>query len=119
MDAGAPNFDLPVLAADPLQQPVRPLAHEISRPKKSTRGRAVAFNAAGGAAPIDPKSQRHVGTCDDQLSDLARRRVASMLVDQRQAVAWKRIADGNSRVVSAAGIIDEPLHHGCFSGGIN
>src|SRR5881628_3729937 len=41
IDAGAPNLDLPVLAADPLQQPVGPLAHEISRPEKSARGRAI------------------------------------------------------------------------------
>ena len=119
IDAGAPNLDLPVLAADPLQQPVGPLAHEISRPEQSTGGRAVAFNAAGGATSIDPMSQRHVWASDDELSDLTRRRVASMLVDQRQAVAWERIADGNSRVVSPAGHIDEPLHHRRFSGGIN
>jgi len=31
IDAGAANLHQPVLAADPLQQSVRPLAHEISR----------------------------------------------------------------------------------------
>src|SRR5206468_5680075 len=97
IDAGASNLDLPVLAADPLQQPVGPLAHEISRPEKSARGRAIAFNAVGGATSIDPKSQRHVGASDDQFSDLARRGVAPILVDQCQAVAWERIADGNTR----------------------
>src|SRR6185436_4160676 len=86
---------------------------------ESTIGRAVAFNAALGAASIDPESQCHVRAFDDELADLARWRVASMLVDQRQAVAWQRTADGNSRVVSAAGHIDEPLHHRRFSSGIN
>jgi hypothetical protein len=42
-----------------------------------------------------------------------------MLVDQREAVAWNRVADGNSRVVRAAGIIDETLHHRRFRGGID
>ena len=42
-----------------------------------------------------------------------------MLVDQRQAVAWKRIADGNPRLVSAPGNIDKPLHHRRLGGGIN
>src|ERR1700680_4072177 len=59
-DAGTPNLDLPVLAADPLQQPIGPLAYEISRPEKSTRGRCAVAFTAGDAASIDPKSQRHV-----------------------------------------------------------
>ena len=65
------------------------------------------------------KVPAHVRACDHELSDFARRRGASILVDQCQAVAWKRIADRNSRVVSAAGIIDEPLHHRRFGGGVN
>jgi hypothetical protein len=31
IDAGASNLDLPVFAAHPFQQPVGPLAHQISR----------------------------------------------------------------------------------------
>src|SRR5262249_47976975 len=54
IDAGAPNFDLPILAAHPFQQSVGSLAHQISRPEESRRGGAVAFNAAGGAMSLDP-----------------------------------------------------------------
>src|SRR5580704_15719777 len=85
--ASAPNLDLPVLAAHALQQSVRPLAHQVARPKYSRRPSVAACNAIGG-----PKSQRHVRAPDDQLTDLAWTRVASIFVDQRQAVAWKRIA---------------------------
>src|SRR6266508_4148843 len=64
-------------------------------------------------------SQRHIWAADDELSDLARWRAASIVVDQRQAVAGERTANGKSGIATAAGAIDEPLHHRCFSGGIN
>ena len=41
IDADAAYLDLPVLAADPLQQPVGPLAHEVSRSKESGSMRAA------------------------------------------------------------------------------
>src|SRR5206468_1357100 len=56
-DAGAANLHLPVLAADPFQQPVGPLTYEIARPEQSTIGTiaftVAAFTAASGASSID------------------------------------------------------------------
>src|SRR6202011_2253036 len=61
LDADAADLDLPVLAAEPLQQTVGPLAYEIPRSEKSIRGCAVAivFNAIGDAASVGPQAQRH------------------------------------------------------------
>ena len=68
---------------------------------------------------IDPVSQRHVWACDDQLPTSPGGAVRPSLVDHRQPVAWERIADGDAGIVAPAGVIDEPLHHRRFSGGID
>src|SRR5258708_6945500 len=90
---GAANLDLPVLAAHPLQHSVGPLAYQISSPEQAKSGRGIALMIATRA------TERHVRAAHDQFPHFAWRRVASIFVDQRQAVARERIADGNSRVI--------------------
>src|SRR5262245_4922728 len=84
IDPDAANLDLPILAADSFQQPVRPFAYKVSGPENTA------------------KSQRHVRARDNQLSDFARQCAASVLVDHGEPVSRERIADGNARVVTAA-----------------
>jgi hypothetical protein len=74
-------LDLPVLAADSLQQPVGPLASEVPGAKYSPSALATAFNALVSTTPPDPTSQRNVGAFDDELADFAGRRGATIFID--------------------------------------
>jgi len=74
-------FDLPVLAADSLQQPVGPLAHEVPCAKNPPSAPATAFNALVRKTPFDPTSQRNIWACDNELADFAGGRGATLFVD--------------------------------------
>src|SRR5207245_1341096 len=107
-----------VLAADALQQPVTPPAHEVSGTKNPASGRATGFALLRKTA-LNPTSQRHVLASDDQLTDFAGRRGATLFVDHRETVAGQRIANGNSRVLAPAFVVYEPLHHRRFRRGVD
>ena len=87
IDARPAYLDLPVLTADTLQQPVGPLAREVSGTKHPASVFAIRLNAFVRKTSPDPTSQRHVWACDDELADFARRRGTTLCVDQRETVA--------------------------------
>ena len=77
------------------------------------------FNALVRKTSLDPTSQRNVGACDDELADFAGRRGTTLFIDERETVAGQRIADGNAGVVTPAPVVDEPLQHRRFRGGVD
>src|SRR5262249_30655255 len=114
LDAKPAYLDLPVLAADSLQQPVGPLAHEVSGAKNPPSASATRFNALVRKTSLDPTAQRNVLTSDDELTDVAGWRRTALLVDDRETVAGQRIAYGDPAVLTPAGVVHEPLHHRRF-----
>jgi hypothetical protein len=81
IDAKPANLDLPIPAADSLQQPVGKLAHEVSGTKHPASVFATRLSALVGKTSIHPTSQRHEWAFDDKLTDFARRRGPSSFVD--------------------------------------
>ena len=81
IDAKPAYLDLPILAADSLQQPVGPLAREVSGAKNPLSMRGVRFNALVREPSLDPTSQRNVLSSDDELTDFAWRRSTTVFVN--------------------------------------
>jgi len=77
IDASTANLDLPVVAPESLNQPIRPLAHEVARSKDPGCSRVASNCAFRHATSIDPMSQRGVGACDQELADFTPRHGAA------------------------------------------
>src|SRR5262245_16250829 len=117
IDPRSAYLDLPIPAADSLQQPVGPLAREVSGTENPAS--VTGFNGRGRKTPFDPASQRHVAAADDELADFTGRRCMTFVIDQRETVVSQRIANGYASVLTPACVGHEPLHHRRFRRGVD
>jgi hypothetical protein len=81
IDAEPAYLDLPVLAADSLQQSVGPLTHEIAGTKNPRSALPAGFETLVRKTSIGPSSQGNVSASDDELSDCAGRRRTTLFID--------------------------------------
>src|SRR5262245_17741087 len=111
IDASAADLDLPIVASEALQQPVRPLAHDVASSEGARASRAAVSHAVLDATSTDPMPQRDVGAYDHEFAHFPQRRGVAMLVDYGDVVAWQRVADRNAAVLTATGVMYKPLQH--------
>ena len=120
LDARPANLDLPVLAADPLEQAVGPLANEGRRCGRFADPRPPPFDARrreDARRPTVPTSRRGW-----RRSARRSRRARVARPARRPRRGGCRAADsrwecGRPRLLQA--VVDEPLHHRRFGGGVD
>ncbi len=111
LDANTADLDLPVLAADEIDQPVGAQAHEIAGAQDAA-GRIIRTGRkiARIHLAVDPAAERDIRAAQHQLAGLARRRRLAVLADDSQRIAGQRIAERHAVAFARKIRGHEPLH---------